>query len=71
MIRIRRPLEIGHVASDAVRARQVVIVVHMALSTLQSGMRAGQWKARVVVVERSVGPLCHLDSNVASDAAGP
>ena len=56
VIRIRRPLEIGHVASDAIRARQVVIVVHMALNTLQTGVRAGQRKARAVVVECSVGP---------------
>ena len=51
-------LEIRQMAADAsrVRVRQVVIVVRMALTALQAGMRAGQREARRGVIEGGVIP---------------
>ena len=56
VIRIGSALEIGQVAADARGRRQVVVIVDVALGTLQRGVCAGQREARVVVVERCLRP---------------
>jgi len=58
VIRIRRTLEIFHVAADAIRIRacQVVVVVDVALGALQSGMRAGQRESGRGVIESRSRP---------------
>ena len=58
VIGIRRSLEVFQVATDAsrVRAGQVVVAVHVALRTLNAGMRAGQRKAGGVVIESGARP---------------
>lgn len=56
MIRIRRAIPIGLVASVARRGERRVVVVCMALRTGQSRVSSGQWKRRVVVIERRRAP---------------
>ena len=58
VIRIGRALEILQVAADArrVRARQVVISVHVTLRALQAGVRTGQRESGGVVIESRARP---------------
>ena len=55
VIRIRRSLEIFQVAAHASCRRQVVVIVDVALSTLQSRVRTGERESGVVVIK---GGLC-------------
>jgi len=56
MIRIRRAIPIGLVAPVARRGQRRVVVICMALCTGQRRVCAGQWKRRVVVIERRRAP---------------
>jgi hypothetical protein len=57
VVGICRPLEILQVAADAIRAGQIVIIVHMAKGTLHRNMRTGQGEVRQVVVEGNGSPV--------------
>jgi len=58
MVGLRRALEIFQVAADAggVRARQVVVAVHVALRALHTRVRAGQREARRGMIKSCVCP---------------
>jgi len=58
VIRIRGPLEILQVATDAgrVRAGQVVVVVDVALHALDAGVRSRQGESRGRVIKRRACP---------------
>ena len=60
VIRIVGVLEIGQMAIHAnrVRAGQVVVVVDVALRTLDGGVRTGQREAGGRVIKRGVQPAC-------------
>src|SRR5689334_1649792 len=59
MRRIGSPVVIGLVAVPAVSVRQAVIVVHVALGALQTGMSTRQRKAGAGVVKGRAGPVCN------------
>ena len=56
MVRVCRALKICQVAGHAARIGQRVIVIDVALGTLQRSVRSGQWEACGGVVERGIGP---------------
>ncbi len=56
MVRIRCAIEIVQMAGDAGGAVEAVVPVHVALRTLQRGMRAGQREPCGRVIERCPGP---------------
>ena len=51
VIRIGRALIVGFVARVAIRGHSRVVVVHMAIGASHGGVRTGQRKCRVVVIE--------------------
>lgn len=58
MVRIRGVLEIVQVTGYASRARQVVIVIDVAIAALarRNGMRSSEGESRGAVVEGRIGP---------------
>ena len=58
MVRIGRALEIFQVAADAggIRARQVVVAIHVALRALHGRVRPGQREAGGRVIKGRAGP---------------
>jgi len=65
--RIARLVVVRLVASDACGRQRCVVAIHMALTALprRNGVRAGQRKRRIGVIERGVGP----DGRVVTDLA--
>ena len=66
VIRIRRSLEIFQVAAHASCRRQVVVIVDVALSTLQSRVRTGEREPCVVVIKGGLCPRCCVVALLAS-----
>ena len=68
MAGVRRVVVVRLVAADAGRRKRGVVVVDVAVAALPwwHSVQARQWKCRVVVIERGVGP----DSRVMTDFAG-
>jgi hypothetical protein len=66
MVRIRRSVEIIEVARYACSVVQTVVAIHVALRTLQAGMRSGQRKSGRRVIERRARPRCRAVAGVAS-----
>ena len=60
VVRIRRPLEIRQMATDAICVGQIVIIIHVTQSTLHCRVRPRQRKAGVVVIECGICPGCSI-----------
>ena len=58
VVGIRSRPKIGHVASGAIHAGQIEIVIDVALRTLQAGVSTRQREACDVVVEGDRSPVC-------------
>lgn len=58
VVGIRSRSKVGHVASGAIHARQIEIIVDVALRALQAGVSTRQREACDVVVESNRGPIC-------------
>ena len=54
--RIRRPVKVRLMAAVARSWQCGVVVVRVALSACNAGMRTGKWERRIVVIERCPGP---------------
>ena len=68
MVRIGRALEIVEVARHASRAREVVVIVGMAIGALarRHGVRSGQRESGGRVIELAAGPRDHVVTLLAS-----
>ena len=56
MVWIRRLVEVRLMAAHTGRRQRRVVIVQVALGTLNSRMRAGEWERRVAVIEACKRP---------------